>query len=106
MRKIRIGLDVDDVIADYTGHYLTLATNITYTAYSKSDIKEWDIHKSLNLPIWAVNEINAALSRPGAAHRLPMIPGAFSGVRKLIRDFDVVFVTAPLTRCPTWAHDR
>jgi len=105
-RRLRVLMDVDDVLADFTGHYVELAYKATDRFYFRDQVTGWDIDASLGLPPWATREIRHLISQPGAAHRIPECEGAVDAVKALAKVADVVFVTAPLTTSKTWAHDR
>jgi 5'(3')-deoxyribonucleotidase len=99
-------MDVDNVCADFTGHYVAIANRVTGRFYKYENVTEWEIDKALGLEPWAVREIREVLSRPGAAHNVPECPGSVESILKISRDVDIVFVTSPLTTSKTWAHDR
>lgn len=103
---MRVLLDVDGVIADFSGLYLRLATIITGCPYSVNEVTEWNIAKAIKLPEWAKEKLNGRLSIPGLAREIEALPGAVRAVKRIAEIADVYFVTAPLAVCPTWAADR
>ncbi len=98
--------DVDEVIADFSGLFLDLASRATNRGYRREQVTEWKIEAAIGLPGWAAREVRAELARPGAAHRLQPLPGAIEAVRRIAERHAVYFVTAPLAESETWAHDR
>jgi 5'(3')-deoxyribonucleotidase len=105
-RQKRLLLDLDEVVADFIGFYLTQASTKMDRKYTKEQVTTWDISKSLDLPPWAKSEIEFELSRPGAAHKICLLPGAQDAVHELAKHCEIVFVTAPYKGSKTWANDR
>jgi 5'(3')-deoxyribonucleotidase len=106
MSKPRILLDVDEVVADFIGFYVSVAEKILNRKYDRDKITEWHLPTALELPVWANREIDYTLSRSGTASKIPIIAGAQEAVEQLAEFGEVVFVTAPFANSRTWASDR
>ena len=105
--KTRILVDVDGVLADLMGTVLSILRrdygNLPLPTYS--DITDFRIEDCVDDPE-VVSAIFAVFSAPGLARHLPILAGAKEGVAELREVADVVFVTAPYYRNPTWVRDR
>lgn len=104
--KPRVLMDVDEVIADFTGYYLKLAEKVMHTPYRREQVIKWDIGKCLDLPAWATREITYELRRPDTALKLDTLPGSVEAVKQLAEISEIYFVTSPYWGSLTWASDR
>lgn len=102
----RVLLDVDGVIADFTGFYLDCVEQTTGRRYVHDDVTEWSISKALGLSNRERAETEALIERPGAALKIRELPGAVDAVKQIMALADVYFVTSPWDSNPTWSHDR
>jgi len=105
-RPTRIMLDVDEVVCDFVGHYLTLAGKLLDREFKKEQVKAWSIADSLDLPVWAKRELQYEFSRPGAALKLDLIPGSREAYQELKSIAEIHFVTSPFEGSQTWGSDR
>lgn len=105
-----IGLDVDGVCADFTGHLLECIGG----RLKSEDITSWEIFDQLT-----PSELTAArqtLSEDWFWRSLPLIDGALDGVNYLRNaGHEVIFVSSPwlgcskpvkMSSCPTWEDCR
>ncbi len=93
--RLRVGLDVDDILYDcnaYALEKLNKEKNIT-PPLSIHDIRAWGNNNS------AVDERVAYFSDPEFVKDQPLLPGAADFVRQLSRVADVFFVTAVPPAC-------
>lgn len=103
----RVLLDVDGVLADFVGGYLTLLEQHTGLKPAREAIDQFDIGAALGL----TPDQSARMERAiGDEHRLArcldVYPGAREGVQRLQEIADVYIVTSPWNSNPTWTHDR
>jgi 5'(3')-deoxyribonucleotidase len=94
MRKIKIALDMDEVIVDLIGHWemiYRLKANIPIT--EEIEVKDWDVAKSFNkLP---KEDVYGMLDMPGMFRHCSPISGAIHGINTLLCNdaFDVHILT-------------
>lgn len=107
MRRIKIALDCDGFLANFTAGALKVVEAVTGRRYAEADITAFDFCTALGLSksereaVWRVIG-----SRRGFVAALPPYPGARQGVRRL-RDFgDVFCVTHSLASNPWWKAER
>ena len=98
---MHILLDVDGVVADFTGHLLKLAAPRLHPI----DITDWNFFQFLT-----DNEARCArmlLDTSKFWETQPLIPGAEAGVAEFrAAGHDVVFVTSPWPSCKEWGYVR
>lgn len=106
MRTLKIALDCDGVLSDFTHGALRVVAEITGRKYAATDIKEFDFTKALGL---SEQESLAVMRRIGSsrgfAASLPPYPLARQGVRRLRELGHVFCVTAPWNS-PWWREER
>jgi 5'(3')-deoxyribonucleotidase len=95
--------DVDGVLADFVGG---LCIELSRRGFAKcaNDIKHWDLKESLS-----PEETRAAyevMSVPGFCHGLAWYEGARDFFAELVREGDVLAVTAPFDGSETWERER
>lgn len=100
----RVGVDVDDVLADLLPVLLRFLNARYGTAYTGDDLHEWSLTPLLRegdvADFWrdfGATDVHAAL-RP--------CPGAVEGLAALAAVADVYLVTTPLDGARTWVDDR
>jgi len=95
-------LDVDGVVADFTGMVAQVSRAGGFTL---PPVTQWDFMRGLEAPHRAWVERCLALGEYWGS--IEPLPGAVAGVDALrMADHDVVFVTSPWESCPTWAYER
>lgn len=106
-RKPRILVDVDGVIADFCGGFLKLINAQFGTEYTPADITDYDIAKALR---WSPERTEAAYDLITHCDRfaamLEPLPGAQTGVARLLEIGEVYAVMSPWWSNKTWVHDR
>lgn len=101
---MRILLDVDGVIADYTGAVLKLVQQHTGLIILRSQVVEWNIFELI--PPKHHRHIQSALDEPGFCARIDPFPEAVAAVGVLQTFGEVIPVTTPSHTNPTWAYER
>ena len=103
--KKRVLIDVDDVVAGYRKKYVEEAERELGRSFFPLH-ENWDVEVDLALSPEEIMRMNLICNGPGFAASLPEMEGAVQGVQELNEFLDVYFVTAPVSRSPTWIFDR
>lgn len=107
MKKLRIALDVDGVLANFIAGALGVVEEVTGRRYAEADVTLWDYTKALNLSPTEGGAVKAAIgARRGFAESLEPYPEALQGVRRLREWGDVFCVTSPWESNPWWRAER
>jgi 5'(3')-deoxyribonucleotidase len=104
MRRKRLLIDVDDVLAEFTNAALDALHRLTNRRRTRADFDVWDwmftcLTEEERAPL--IEELN----QQGFCKTLQPIPGAIEGVKHLRTIVDIFPVTAHFPT-PTWVHDR
>lgn len=96
MRKLRIALDADGVVRNFTAGALVVVEEVTGKKFTPADVTSLNFTKALGL---SADESRAVMktisSRRGFVTALPPYPQARQGVRRLRDLGDVFCVTTP-----------
>lgn len=98
-------LDVDGVLADFETKFLEIARFLTGKQIVR-DPTYWNMEDQCRLSDEESREVWNHVLQIDFARQLDPYPIAVEAVLELAEDVDVYFVTAPMNRHPTWAHDR
>lgn len=104
MRKPRVLLDVDGVLADFLSFSIQTIYDLSEQTYTPDQFTEWDLFKTFD-PKWK-HEFYFECSKPGVASYLKVYEGACQGVAHLKEISDVYVVTAPMRNSLFWYKDR
>lgn len=104
MKRKRVLLDVDGVLADFHSAAVDLMEALFGLRIPIERFVTWDVTDVLNKV--QRDECNAAIARPGFATSIKPCKGATEGVLELRSFAEVLFVTSPHVMSPTWAHER
>lgn len=102
-RRLRVLLDVDEVLALFHPPAFDLIEMVTGRRYQAEEIDAWDIFSVLNEE--QKKAVNAEIEKPGWCSRLKVAPGAQEAVRELRTMADVYPVTSPYHSVP-WVKER
>jgi len=98
-RKVAL-LDVDGVVADFTGHLLKLVGSVLTT----EDVNVWQVLDLLSSS--EKKQANKILNEPDFWISQPVLDGAREGVAKLGEHFDIYWATSPWIGCIGWDDAR
>lgn len=109
LRKIRVGIDVDGVLADLLSPLMKIVSDLLGKTLTVDHVETWDLeelfekHDALHL----VPELWARAREPSFCRKLDPLPGSIEGVRMIQEAGAEVFVvTSPLHDATTWTYDR
>lgn len=103
MKRQRILLDVDGVLADFVTPALEIVRNVTGAPVPEDALEDWDIFRAY--PKDVQNKFYDAFKCEGWCMGLEPYPGSQEGIALLERVADVYFVTSPM-HGPHWAYER
>ena len=96
MRKIKIALDADGVLRNFTAGALVIVEEVTGKKFSPVDVTAFNFTKSLGLSDTESREVmDTITNRRGFVTALPPYPQARQGVRRLRELGEVFCVTTP-----------
>jgi len=104
---VKILLDCDDVLSDFTSGALRVVEEVTGKRFDTADVTEWNFCKALGLTFRETNLVKRAISaRRGFCYSLIPYPSASQGVRRLRELGEVFCVTSPWDTNPWWREER
>jgi len=107
MRQLKIILDADGVLCDFTSGALRVVEEVTGRRFALSDVTKFDFVKALGLTLDEGRAVKQRIgSRQGFAAALAPYPHARQGVRRLRELGEVCCVTSPWDSSPWWRDER
>ena len=107
MRRLKIAIDCDGVLADFTMGALKVVEQVTGRRYSWADVTAFDFTRALDLSAAESHDVKAIISsRQGFCASLAPYPKARDGVRRLRELGEVFCVTSPWDSNPWWRDER
>jgi 5'(3')-deoxyribonucleotidase len=105
LRKPRVGVDVDDVLADFNTPAMRLMSDFLGKRITPDMRKTWDLEELI--PSDRIEDYWRYVgSQKGLIRNLNPLPGAVEGIEKLKKVASVYIVTAHLYHGETWVHER
>ena len=101
-RRMRILVDVDDVVADFRWAYAQAALSLLGKVHYQTE--HWNVDEGLTPA--EKGKMSQAMREPGFLDSLRPLPFAKTAVKELNEIGDVYFVTAYKGTASTWTHDR
>ena len=107
MKKLKIALDCDGVLSDFSLGALRVVEEVTGKCFVPADITAWDFTKALRLSSDEGSAVKKAIgSKRGFAASLSVYPLARQGVRRLRELGEVFCVTSPWDSNVWWRSER
>jgi len=103
MRRKRLLVDVDEVLADFHTPVFDLAAKLFGKKLTSEDFDTWDLFD--HFPKAERKALFNAMEQPGYCTSLPPLPGALEAIQELRNYVDVYVVTSPFPS-PTWVSER
>ena len=104
MRRPRVFLDVDGVLADFLTASIPILNDLTGKTWVEGDFKTWDIFETV--PKLFEQIFFDAVNKVGWCRSLPAYEAALIGVPPLVESTDLFIVTSPMNHVPTWTYER
>lgn len=101
----RVLMDVDGPLADFLTPCLQIINDLCKSELTLEDMKDWNIFRSLGVPLAIEEETYRIMGEPGWCSQLEVQRGAKYGIAEISKIADIYFVTSPL-RSNTWARER
>lgn len=105
MKKPRVLLDVDGVLADFLQPAFTTLNTLAGTNHHPSQQVEWDVFSLFDEAAHGPSFFRACNQR-GWCRSIPVYDGAKEGYAQLANVADVYVVTSPMNHNETWTHER
>ena len=103
MKRKRLLVDVDEVLADFQTPVLQLVLNLFGRKMTPYDFEDWDLFGAFEPK--ERTRLFEEIRKPGFCLQFEPKEGAVEAVEELRKFADVIPVTRPFPG-PTWAHDR
>lgn len=106
MRRLKVVMDVDGVLADFTSRVISLVNSECGKRFTSRDVRTWEIFDSLDVGPGVRNLVYDIMRGPGGCKHLSPYPGAREGMAKLREVADVIVATCPLSGSMWWTFER
>lgn len=106
MKRPRLLLDIDGVVANFLEPCLKIVNDIMGSTYTHDDVKQWDFMRGqFGMTQQQIDEVYKRMYVEGFCINIPLYKGAKEGVTALQEIADIYPVTASLGG-PWWAFER
>ncbi len=105
-QRPRVLVDVDGVVADFTGATLPHINRILGTSHGPDAVTGYRFSQVFDMNADQVTALHLAWGVPGFCQRIAPFTGAAAGVQQLAQISDVYAVTMPLSALETWTAER
>jgi 5'(3')-deoxyribonucleotidase len=105
MKKPRLLLDVDGILADYVGATIKVMNAMSGENITPDDIVKWEVTEALENHSLR-EKCKDAFNQAGFCLTFEAYDGAQDAVARLALSTEIFFVTAPMIKNPTWMPDR
>lgn len=106
MKRRKVIMDVDGVLANFTGRVLSIVNGECSTRYTPRDVRTWEIFDSLAVGPHVRDMVYDLMRGPGACSSIAPYEGAKEGFGKLREVADVIVATCPFAGSRWWTFDR
>jgi|SRR3989338_3112117 len=93
---MRIGVDLDDTINDFMGHFLSFYEKETGVKHSKDIFHNRQLDERLNIPKKKFLKIFNAFHTHESILQMPLLPGAKEVIHNLAKEHELFLITARL----------
>ncbi|MEO6148675.1 MAG: 5'(3')-deoxyribonucleotidase [Mucilaginibacter sp.] len=93
--KLRLAIDMDEVLADTIGKFITLYNQKHHTNFHMDDMQPGKEFKEL-LPAELRHTLREYINEPGFFRDIPVMEGALTVLPKLAEKYDVYIVSAAM----------
>lgn len=93
-QKLKIGIDLDEVVVEYVRHFLDFYNEKFQTSFSFNDIKSYSIEDHLKIPKEKLIVFSEEVNSSEFIESQDFIDGAVKSIEDLSEQFEIFFVTS------------
>lgn len=105
MKSLRVIFDVDGLCGNFIGATLDIIKDVTGQCFHHDDVNMWDITQLISCPVKRDSCIDA-MNSPGFCTSIEPYDGSIEAFKRIKRDHNAIFVTAPFIQNKTWMPER
>lgn len=94
MKKIKIGIDLDDTIWEFQSKFNKFYNSKFGTDYKLEDMKSYSYEETFKITKEKTIELLDEFSKTDSFSKLPLIDGVMDFLEKIEEDYEVYFITA------------
>jgi len=106
MKKQVFLIDCDGICADFDSAFIKSFKELTGVQLKNSIFTKYDLASCLPRNKKLEKKLYKLTNKPGWCAKIKPYPGAIKAIKKLMRKYDLYFVTASSFHNPTWTHER